>query len=167
MKKMMTSFLIVLLAVSCCVAAMGEDDFPVMLFNEMPVLGFMDLPYDEVVDILGEPANPGEASWWGIFAEYPDMTLFFPAETNALANFIVHNPRVFYIDGKRMDLTREELIEVFGHPLHEGEIEPYDGHIMAFQVGDYYLWFALSDPDGRVVSFEIWDTTNEYAGYGV
>jgi hypothetical protein len=146
----------------------AQDDYVgEILFMGMPILEFMDLPYNDVIAILYGPINRNEVPWWGVFAEYTDMTLFFPNETNELANFIVHNPQAFYIDGGSMDKNREELIELFGTPTYEGNYEPYDDYIMTFQVDNYCFWFALPDENGRVISFEIWDTTNEHAGYGV
>jgi len=151
-----------------------QDNHPgEILYNGMPILGFMDLPYEDAVEILGEPVNADDINnideypGWGIFAEYSDMTLFFPVATNELANFIVDNPKAFDVDGVSMDKTRDELIEIFGNPEHEGEIEPYDGHQMSFFVGDYAFWFTLPDQNGRAARLEIWDTTNEHAGYGV
>ena len=167
MKKLITSLLVALLAVSICAAVAEENEPGELLFNGMPVLGFMDLPYDDVIDILGEPIDLSEVAWFGVFAEYADMTLFFPNETNELANFIARNPGAFAIDEVSMAKTREELIGIFGEPIYEGEYEPYEGHIMIFEIGDYCFWFTLLNEGGRVISFEIWDTTNEHAGYGV
>jgi len=138
-----------------------------ILFDGIPILELMDLPYQDVLDFLGAPIDANEVSWWGIFAEYPDMTLFFPNATNELANFIVNNPKAFDIDGVSMNKTRKELIEIYGDPENEGEIEPYDGHNIIFHIGDYCFWFTLPEEDGKVTSFEIWDMTNEHAGYGV
>jgi hypothetical protein len=97
------------------------------------------------------------------------MMLFFPTATIELANFIARNPKAFDMDGVNMDKTREELIEIFGEPKYDEEGDgPYEGiYMIGFQIGNYNFGFDLPNRNGRVTSFEISDTTNEHAGFGV
>lgn len=115
-----------------------EDSFPgEVLYEGIPVSLFFQATIDEVVGVLGIPADNNEYT-----CIYDDIS-FYRDEEGKVTSVESFNLEAFTLDGNALDKDRTGLISIIGNPSSEGD--GGSGHEITFYQEKYTLKIATGD----------------------